>query len=115
MNGPLETLTVTTPSSPFYLVQITRRIPAALPAGPLRSDMTPKPAHTRLLNLIHHSWWTHAVGTTNLRGQLTQRVFYGQYTIAARVGGTRSETQVFFPEASKAKSVALKILVHSHS
>lgn len=85
------------------------------PAGLLRSDMTPKPAYTRLLNLIHHSWWTHAVGTTNMRGQLTQRVFYGQYTITARVGGTRSETQVFFPEASKAKSVTLKILVHSHS
>lgn len=85
------------------------------PAGLVRSDMTPKPAYVRLLNLIHHTWWTHAVGTTDTHGLLTQRVFYGQYTITARVGGTRSETEVFFPEASEPKSVTLKIPVRGHS
>ena len=85
------------------------------PAGLLRRDMTPKPAYTRLLNLIHHTWWTHAVGTTDTRGLLSQRVFYGQYTVTARVGGTRSETQVFFREASGPTTVTLRIPSQKHS
>lgn len=79
------------------------------PAGLLRRDMTPKPAYTRLLNLIHHTWWTNAVGTTDPHGLLSQRVFYGQYLLTARVGGTRQQTQVFFPEASGPLTITLRL------
>lgn len=85
------------------------------PAGLLRRDMTPKPAYTRLLNLIHHQWWTHAVGTTDTRGLLPMRVFYGQYTVTARVGGTRQETQVFFPEASGPVTVTVRLPSKKHA
>lgn len=79
------------------------------PAGLLRRDMTPKPAYTRLLNLIHHAWWTDAVGTTDRRGILARRVFYGQYLLTARAGGTRRQMQVFFPEASGPRTVTLRL------
>lgn len=79
------------------------------PAGLLRSDMTPKPAYTRLLNLVHHTWWTNAAGTTDLHGLVSQRVFYGQYTLTARVGGTRQEANVFFPKASGPLAVTLRL------
>ncbi len=79
------------------------------PAGLLRRDMTPKPAYTRLLNLIHRAWWTNTAGTTDRRGLLSQRVFYGQYTLTVRVGGTRRQTQVFFPEASGPRTVTLRL------
>ncbi len=79
------------------------------PAGLLRQDMTPKPAYTRLLNLIHRTWWTSTVGTTDRRGLLPRRVFYGQYLLTARVGGTRRQESVFFPEASGPRTVTLRL------
>ncbi len=79
------------------------------PAGLVRSDMTPKPAYTRLLNLIHHTWWTNAAGVTNPRGLLSKRVFYGQYTLTVRAGGTRRQMAVFFPEASGPLTVTLRL------
>ncbi len=79
------------------------------PAGLVRSDMTPKPAYTRLLALIHHVWWTHASAQTDRRGFLSRRVFYGQYTLTARAGGTRQEVRVFFPEASGPLTVTLRL------
>ena len=71
--------------------------------------MTPKPAYTRLLNLIHHTWWTNAAGTTDKHGLLSQRVFYGQYTLTVQAGGTRRQTSVFFPEASGPLTVTLRL------
>lgn len=79
------------------------------PAGLLHRDMTPKPAYTRLLNLIHHTWRTETAATTNRRGKLSKRVFYGQYLLTARVGGTRRQMQVFFPEASGPLTVTLRL------
>ena len=79
------------------------------PAGLLRRDMTPKPVYTRLLALIRHAWWTNASGTTDPHGLLSKRVFYGQYTLAARVGGTRRQMSVFFPEASGPRTVTLRL------
>ena len=51
------------------------------PSGLVRKDMSPKPAYTRLLDLMHRQWWTKANGKTDLNGILTRRVFYGDYTI----------------------------------
>ena len=79
------------------------------PAGLLHRDMTPKSAYTRLLTLIHHTWWTNAAGTTNQHGLLSRRVFYGQYTLIARVGETRQTVNVFFPEASGPRMVTLRL------
>lgn len=79
------------------------------PAGLLRQDMTPKPVYIRLLNLIHHTWRTDTSGLTDPRGLLSRRVFYGQYTLTVRAGGTRQETSVFFPEASGPLTVTLRL------
>ncbi len=79
------------------------------PAGLLRRDMTPKPAYTRLLNLIHRTWWTDTAGTTDPHGLLSKRVFYGQYTLTARAQGTRRQMSVFFPEASGPRMVTLRL------
>ena len=86
------------------------------PAGLLRKDMTPKPAYTRLMTLIHKTWWTHLSGNTNAHGSLTRRVFYGQYTITVRDVQGRTGTQtVFFPEAAGPLSVTVHIPSQKHA
>ena len=79
------------------------------PAGLLRRDLTPKPAYTRLLGLVHHTWWTHTAGAADGRGRLTSRVFYGGYIVTARSGNRRAETEVFFPEAAGPLTVTLRL------
>jgi endo-1,4-beta-xylanase len=78
------------------------------PAGLVRRDMTPKPAYTRLLNLIHKTWWTDTLARTNQRGAVTARVFYGAYALTATDTHHRTvQRTVFFPESAPPLSVTL--------
>ena len=86
------------------------------PAGLLRKDMTPKPAYTRLMALIHKTWWTQLTGNTNSQGALTRRVFYGEYSITARDRQGRLGTRTFFyPEDAGPRLVTIRILSGQHS
>jgi GH35 family endo-1,4-beta-xylanase len=55
------------------------------PAGWLRRDMSPKPVYERLMALIKSEWWTRTEGTTDARGQVKLRAFYGTYRITAQL------------------------------
>ena len=78
------------------------------PAGLLHEDMSPKPAYTQLLSLIHKTWWTDETKRTDAHGALQDRVFYGAYTITATDSHGHTLTKhVFFPEGSEALTVTL--------
>ncbi|MGI4787697.1 MAG: endo-1,4-beta-xylanase [Janthinobacterium lividum] len=80
------------------------------PAGLVRKDMSPKPAYTRLMKLIHKQWWTNVTEKANGNGTLTHRVFYGDYKVT--VTDTRGLTitrLVTFPEASKPQTVTVRM------
>jgi endo-1,4-beta-xylanase len=80
------------------------------PAGLVRKDMSPKPAYTRLRDLIHHQWWTNATGKTDARGTLTRRVFYGDYTVTATDAQGRTVTRpLTFPEAAPPLSLTVRL------
>jgi GH35 family endo-1,4-beta-xylanase len=51
------------------------------PAGLVRADMSPKPAYDRLMQLIHHDWWTNADLKTVADGKCETRAFFGDYSI----------------------------------
>ena len=79
------------------------------PAGLVRKDMSPKPAYTRLLALIHKQWWTNSSGRTDTRGTLTRRVFYGDYTVTVTDARGRTTTQaVTFPESAPPRVVVVR-------
>ena len=81
------------------------------PAGLLRRDMTPKPAYTALMALIHGKWWTRDTGRADTKGRFTRRVFYGDYTLTVtdRRGHTRTQT-VPFPESAAPRTVTIRLL-----
>ena len=80
------------------------------PAGLLRRDMTPKPAYTRLMALIHHTWQTHLSAPTNPQGTVTRRVFYGEYVITAHDKQGQTETKTLsFPEAAGPRTVVIRL------
>jgi GH35 family endo-1,4-beta-xylanase len=80
------------------------------PAGLLHKDMTPKPAYNRLLDLIHKAWWTDLTGATDSHGSLTQRVFYGQYTVIVTDSSGHIVTEaVNFPESAPPKSITVQL------
>ncbi len=80
------------------------------PAGLLRRDMTPKPAYTALMALIHGQWWTRAAGKSDIKGRFTRRVFYGDYTVSVTDHTGRTHTQtVTFPEAAPPRTVTLHL------
>lgn len=80
------------------------------PAGLIRKDMSPKPAYTRLMTLIHHDWWTSAKGKTDGKGFYKTRAFYGNYTLTATDSKGRTITQtLIFPEGSPPRSVTLTL------
>jgi endo-1,4-beta-xylanase len=56
------------------------------PSGLLRSDMTPRPAYTRLHQLIKDRWWTEVRIRTNAAGVATFRGFLGDYAIESASG-----------------------------
>lgn len=78
------------------------------PAGLLRADMSPKPAYTSLLRLIRKTWWTDALGETDLHGRYIVRAFYGSYQITASDSRGHSVAQcIDWPEGSGPRSVTL--------
>ncbi len=80
------------------------------PAGLLRKDMTPKPAYSRLMSLIHKNWWTDAQGRTGASGQYTIRAFYGNHTITATDGHGHTVTRtVAMPEATGKQTVTVTV------
>jgi endo-1,4-beta-xylanase len=82
----------------------------AAPAGLVRKDMSPKPAYTRLLNLIHHQWWTKTSAKTDSHGGVTRRVFYGNYTLTVTdAQGRKTTRRVSFPEAAPPMAVTVRI------
>jgi GH35 family endo-1,4-beta-xylanase len=60
------------------------------PAGWLRRDMSPKPVFERLRSLIKGEWRTRTEGTTDARGQVKLRAFFGTHRIAAQLPGGQS-------------------------
>jgi GH35 family endo-1,4-beta-xylanase len=48
-------------------------------AGWLRKDMTPKPAYEKLMGLIKGKWWSKQDGNTDAKGQMSARLFFGDY------------------------------------
>ncbi len=80
------------------------------PAGLVRKDMSPKPAYTRLMGLVHRQWWTNDTGKADARGTLTRRVFYGDYTVTVTDARGRSVTRaVTFPESAPPLVVAVRV------
>ncbi|MHC4425475.1 MAG: endo-1,4-beta-xylanase [Planctomycetota bacterium] len=59
------------------------------PAGLVRADMTPKPAYNELERLIRGEWWTETKTTVEAGGKTRLRGFFGQYEVAAQVGGEK--------------------------
>jgi len=80
------------------------------PAGLVRKDMTPKPAYTMLMNLIHKTWWTDTTGVSNTKGELKARVFYGDYVITVTdSSGQSRETVVRYPESAPPLTVTVRL------
>jgi len=80
------------------------------PAGLVRKDMSPKPAYTRLLDLIHKQWWTNIAAKTDTRGALTRRVFYGDYRLTVTDAKGRTVTRpLTFPEAAPPLSLTVRV------
>ena len=80
------------------------------PAGLVRKDMSPKPAYTHLLSLIHKQWWTNVAGKTGVTGALTRRVFYGDYTVTVTDTKGRTATRtVTFPESAPPLLVTVRL------
>jgi len=55
------------------------------PAGLVRTDMTPKPAYERLLQLIKRQWWTNIETRLFDGGKTRFRGFLGQYKITTHI------------------------------
>jgi hypothetical protein len=52
--------------------------------------MSPKPVYERLMALIKGEWWTKTEGTTDARGQVKARAFFGTYRITAQLPAGQS-------------------------
>ena len=71
--------------------------------------MSPKPAYTRLRDLIHQQWWTNITPKTDGRGTVTRRVFYGDYRVTVTDARGRTMTRpVTFPEAAPPQTVTVR-------
>lgn len=59
-------------------------------AGLMHFDLTPKPAYTRLKELLHKTWHTDEVLVTDQNGTATLRGFKGKYKVSAQGVGKGS-------------------------
>lgn len=71
------------------------------PAGWLRRDMSPKPAYERLMSLVKGEWWTKTEGTTDARGEVKVRAFFGTHRITAQVPAGQPVTKEVHWERGK--------------
>jgi GH35 family endo-1,4-beta-xylanase len=63
------------------------------PGGLVHTDLSPKPAYTRLLGLIKGKWWTNREMSTGADGSSAFRGFLGDYKVTVITsGGQRSES-----------------------
>ncbi len=62
-------------------------------AGWLRRDMSPKPVYERLMSLIKGQWWTKTEATTDARGEVKVRAFYGTHRLTAQLPGRQPVTK----------------------
>jgi GH35 family endo-1,4-beta-xylanase len=76
------------------------------PAGLLRADLSPKPAYTRLHDLVKDRWWTRATARTGDDGAARVRAFHGEHQVTVRVGDRRAGTT-----ATVAKGAANRLTV----
>jgi GH35 family endo-1,4-beta-xylanase len=80
------------------------------PSGLVRADMSPKPAYTALMDLIHKQWWTTSSGRTDKSGQFRVRAFYGMYSIMViDSSGKQTLLPAFMPEESGSKTVIVRL------
>ena len=63
------------------------------PAGLIRSDLTPKPAYDRLLQLVKGKWWTKI--TAEGVGRLKFRGYLGEYRATVKLPDGRTARNVF--------------------
>ena len=62
-------------------------------AGWLRRDMSPKPVYHRLISLIRGEWWTKTEETTDVRGEVKVRAFFGTHRVTAQLPGGQPITK----------------------
>lgn len=80
------------------------------PAGMLRKDMSPKPVYDRLMQLIHHDWWTRATRDTGGDGAVRLRAFQGDYELEVTTPDGRTTRQtVRIPIGSRSKTVTVRV------
>jgi endo-1,4-beta-xylanase len=70
-------------------------------AGWLRRDMSPKLVYDRLASLIKGEWWTKTEATTNSRGEVNLRAFFGNYRITAQSPAGQTAAQEVHWERGK--------------
>ena len=81
---------------------------AGAPSGLVRKDMSPKPAYDRLMQLIHHNWWTNASGVTDKAGIFQTRAYYGDYRITLDgPKGHRVIDKVKYPDGSGEMTIVI--------
>lgn len=71
------------------------------PAGLVRSDMTPKPAYERLIELVRDKWWTRVEARTEGQASLPFRGFLGRYEVQAGQGDRRLSGVFVLDKASE--------------
>ncbi len=72
------------------------------PAGWLRRDMSPKPVYDQLMALIKRQWWTRAEESTDARGRVKLRAYYGTHRVIAQLpDGQNVAKEVHWERGSK--------------
>ena len=78
------------------------------PAGWLRRDMSHKPVYQRLMSLVKGAWWTKTEATTDARGEVKVRAFYGTHRLTAQLPGGESVAKAVHWERGKDNRFELK-------
>ena len=79
------------------------------PAGMLRKDMSSKPVYDRLMELIHHTWWTDVKQSSNRGGISKIHAFYGRYNLTVSKDGRQVERKIDFPMGCGEKRITIQL------
>lgn len=79
------------------------------PAGLLRRDMSPKPAYTRLKELIRGQWWTDESGRASRSGQTSFRVYHGDHRVTVTAGKRTATRTVTLPVGSASQTLTVTL------